>query len=100
MELTLDEPLEYEHLGVDETFGTHTVEFRGKYFNKYLFNWSRDTLTELDIFSRGRFAVAQHRGARIERPRMARRHSGVRRRFRYGGICHPNLLPGKTTCCG
>ena len=27
--LTLDEPLDYEHLGIDETFGTHTVEFRG-----------------------------------------------------------------------
>ena len=27
--LTLDEPLKFEHLGVDETFGERTVEFRG-----------------------------------------------------------------------
>lgn len=29
MTLTLDKPLEYEHLGVSEVFGDHTVEFRG-----------------------------------------------------------------------
>ena len=27
--LTLNQPLKYEHLGIDESFGTRKVEFRG-----------------------------------------------------------------------